>query len=130
MPEGVGYSGSNVVVNTGLELNYIGAHCYAYSGQKVATGGGDATLLSFTTGAQTIVGELCFTENERGSNAIELQGFINGIRMLDYEYDASPMDTRIVYPLLFPPYTVFEFRFIAQGSNINGTAWFVGRVYE
>jgi len=130
MPEGIPYASSNVVVNTGLELNYIGEHCYAYSGQVVSNGGAQATLLLFTTGNTTIVGELCFTENERGSNAIELQGFINGIRMIDSEYDASPMETRHVFPILLPPYTVFELKFIAQGSNINGTAWFVGRTYK
>jgi len=72
---------------------------------------------------------LFFTENERGSNAIELKGFLNGVRIIDYEYDASPMDTRNVYPMLIPPHTTFLFQFIAQGTNINGTAWFVGRVY-
>jgi len=130
MPEGVGYSSSNVIAGAGLELNYIGNHCYAYSGQVVATGGGEGTLLSFTTGAETIVGELCFTENERGSNSIELKGFINGIRVIDSEYDASPMETRHVFPLLFPPYTVVLLIFAAGGTNINGTAWFVGKTYK
>ena len=111
-------------------LTYIGKeHCYAWSGSVTATGGSTETLLEFTTGSEYVIGELSFTENERGSNAIELKGFLNNIRVIDYEYDASPMDTRNVYPMLIPPHTTFLFQFIAQGTNINGTAWFTGRTY-
>jgi len=130
MPEGVGYSSSNVVASAGLELNYIGNHCYAYSGQVVTGGGAEATLLSFTTGAETIVGTLAFTENERASNNIELKAFLNGVRIIDSEYDASPQETRHVFPLLFPPYTVVSILFSAGGTNITGTAWFVGKTYK
>ncbi len=105
-----------------------GKRCYSWSGSVTASGGSTETLLEFTTGNEYVVGELSFTENERGSNAIELKGFLNGVRVIDYEYDASPMDTRNVYPMLIPPNTTFLFQFIAQGSNINGTAWFVGKV--
>ena len=121
---------SNTFTGPQLGLTYIGKeHCYAWSGSVTATGGSTETLLEFTSGNKYIIGDLCFTENERGSNAIELKGFLNGVRVIDYEYDASPMDTRNVYPMLIPPNTTFLFQFIAQGSNINGTAWFTGRVY-
>jgi len=111
-----------------LQFSPDNKYAQIFSGQVVATGGATETLFEFTTGGEYIMGELCFTENERGSNAIELKGFLNGVRIIDYEYDASPMDTRNVYPILIPPYTTFLFQFIAQGTNINGTAWFVGKV--
>jgi len=43
------------VVQTGLDISYIGKHCYAYSGLHVATQG-FVTHLSFTTGSGYIRG--------------------------------------------------------------------------
>jgi len=56
MPEGVGYSGSNVVAGTGLELNYVGDHVFAYSGviDVGAVQSQEYNLLDFTTGNRTI----------------------------------------------------------------------------
>jgi len=122
---------SNTFTGAQLGLTYIGKeHCYAWSGQVVATGGGEGTLLSFKTGNKYVIGDLCFTENERGSNNIELKGFLNGVRVIDSEYDATPQETRHVYPMLIPPNTTFLLIFSAGGTNVDGTAWFSGRVYE
>ena len=54
MPEGVGYSSSNVTAGTGLSLNYVWRDVYAYSGSIDATDSTTPiTMLKFTTGAKT-----------------------------------------------------------------------------
>ena len=117
------------VVTTGLGIRYIGDFCYAYSGIQVATGGGTATLLEFTSGSGIIVCELTFVEDERGSNSVTLQGYLNDTQIMDIHYDAAPQETRHVYPLILPPFTKVLINFKADGTNINGGAWITGRVY-
>jgi hypothetical protein len=117
------------VAATGLNIRYIQDWAFAYSGIKVATGGSRANLLAFTSGSGIIVCELAFAEDERGSNSVTLEVHLNSEQIMDLNYDASPQETRHVYPLLIPPFTFVEVDFKADGTNINGSAWIVGRVY-
>jgi hypothetical protein len=111
MPEGVGY-GSNIVVGTGLELNYIGKHCYAYSG-KFATNTTAFQVLSFTSGKGYIVGHMQLNggvddDNPADStiNTADIQ--FNGntvalIRAGTATSDDSPMT--VSQRLIIPPFT-------------------------
>ena len=57
MPEGVGYSGSNVVASVGLGLNFVGDQVYAYSGVHNGTNS-FVNYLSFTTGKEAFLGKV------------------------------------------------------------------------
>ena len=129
MPETDTIPVSASIASTGPGIRYIGNHCYAYSGIQVANAGSTATLFEFTSGTGIIVCELTFVEDERGSNSVTLQGYINSEQIMDLHYDASPQETRHVYPLLIPPLTDVLINFKADGSNVNGGAWITGRVY-
>jgi len=59
MPEGVGYSGSNVVASVGLGLNFVGDQVYAYSGAHNGTASYVPYLL-FTTGKEPILAKVNF----------------------------------------------------------------------
>jgi len=110
MPEGVGYSGSNVVAGTGLELNYIGNHCYAYGGE-FGRATAEQTVMNFTTGADYIVGELFVSGGIAGGNAsggiTTFQVKLNGITSIWLKVESAqedqPSNTKCKF--ILPPYT-------------------------
>jgi len=68
MPEGVGY-GPQFTSSTGLTLNYIGEHCYAYSG-NVSVNNVETTLLLFDTGSSLVVSQVQFRYASSGTAEI------------------------------------------------------------
>ena len=58
MPEGVGYGPQNTA-STGLNLNVIGNHAYAFSGTFAATTAAQ-TAFDFTTGNYVFIGRITF----------------------------------------------------------------------
>ena len=71
-------AGSNPA-GVGSSINYVrtdeGNFAYAFSGDVVDAGTGSAntTMLDFTTGNETIMAEIGFTETERASEAVFLR---------------------------------------------------------
>jgi len=130
MAEAEGIPPTASVASVGPSIRYAGNWVYAFSGIQVASEGSRATLLEFTSGDGIIVCEFAFTEDERGSNSVTLEAYINGELIMDCNYDASPQETRHVYPLVIPPFTLVRIAFKADGTDINGSAWIAGRVYD
>jgi hypothetical protein len=126
MPEGVGYSGSNVVAGAGLELNYVGNHVYAASGivNDSGTGGPNATLLNFVTGANAIVATLDFNDDSTGGSDIYFRMKYNGISVLDAKGGQEFLPWK--YDIFIPPYTNVEVLWGSQ-SNFNGNAFLSGK---
>jgi len=83
MPEGVGYSQN--VASVGKELNYLGNHCYAYSGE-VSVANTELNLLDFISGKDYIKAKI-----QVGSKAGENE---------DYEFKIYFNDV-IVFSTLF-----------------------------
>jgi len=113
MPEGVGYASSNVIAGAGLELNYVGDHCYAYSGlQSISSS--SQTLLSFQTGNNTIeaeiycTGPLKFSDPASGDKT-NFQISINGVAMHILGSRAANSAYTNPFPntikVILPPYT-------------------------
>ena len=110
MPEGVGYSSSNVVAATGLDLNYIGNHCFAYGGE-FGRATAEQTVMNFTTGSDYIVGELFVSGGIAGGNGsggiTTFQVKLNGITSIwlktETAQEDQPSNTRC--KLILPPYT-------------------------
>jgi len=140
MPEGIPYAGSNVVASAGLELNYVGDHCYAYSGlQSIATS--SQTLLSFQTGNNTIeaeiycTGPLKFSDPATG-NITNFKLSINGVavhllgnRTANTAY-TNPLTNTI--KVILPPYTnvLIESDSSATDATQFSAASLTGRVYK
>jgi hypothetical protein len=137
MPEGVGYSGSNVVAGTGLELNYVGEHCYAYSGM-LAVSGSVQTHLNFTTGKNLILGKLyCngavdMSDVARGQETA-FQIKVNGVIIAQLKTSSETDDNNptIWNDLLFPPFTNVQVTCISDAANFGETCvTFTGKVYK
>jgi len=119
MPEGIPYSSSNVTAGAGLELNYLGRHCFAYSGSVIVNNTTE-TCLSFTTGSSYIRAE--FREGVDFTNVgTKFVGFtikMNGIVILTNYHTVetggkNESNTPSTYKLIIPPYT----QIITQAST-------------
>ena len=135
MPEGVGYSGSNVVATTGLSLNYIGKHCYAYNNFEASTA--TTTVLDFVTSADYIVaifqfnGPVDFTTPQNSENAACGVKF-NGLVVATLKALQSDMPSSQTQNFVIPPYTHVT---VTVDSTDNqpariGTVSLTGKLYK
>jgi len=136
MPEGVGYGPQNTA-STGLTLNYIGSHCYAYSGSFVAVNS-EQTMFDFTTGTGYIVATLTLTcpinmaaitlGIHRGYQ-LDFNGQTVGLYKLQSTDEDMPSDTEV--QILIPPFTAVVLTCIDSSSSTDylGTANITGIVY-
>jgi hypothetical protein len=140
MPEGVGY-GPQDTASTGLSLNYIGNHCYAYSGPFDASDSVQ-TLLDFTTGSGYIVATLTMTatirmvSGELGSGylrgwQLDLNGQTAGLYKADSASSGDNLPT-VETEILIPPFTNVVLTCVDSAATVNwkGTANITGRVYN
>jgi hypothetical protein len=111
MPEGVGYSGSNVVAGAGLELNYVGEYCYAYSG-VVQVASTNVKQLDFQTGKGIIQGHISCMGSVDDSNpalgsSTAFTISFNGVIVFKVKCDTENEDMPSVQtiPVVIPPYT-------------------------
>ena len=111
MPEGVGYSGSNVVAGAGLELNYVGDYCYAYSG-AVQVASTNVAQLDFQTGKGIIQGHISCMGSVDDSNpalgsSTAFTISFNGVIVFKVKCDTENEDMPSVQtiPVVIPPYT-------------------------
>jgi len=135
MPEGIPYSSSNVIAGTGLDLNYIGNHCFAYSGSLSvsSSSSADNTALNFTTGNRTIKGRIQLAWADNTSSNAYAQVKINGIIVIENKWDDAGSAAFVVDPyiLILPPYTSVEVLLgSANSSSVDVGALFTGKVYK
>jgi archaellum component FlaF (FlaF/FlaG flagellin family) len=138
MPEGVGY-GSNIVAGAGLELNYVGSHCYAYSGLYLANTTA-FTVLEFQTGKGYIVGEMQLNAavDDDGPTSVNINSaniLFNGISVALIRAgvagdDTTPTSER--QKLIIPPLT--QVQVIVDSNGTESDRWlsvvFTGRVHK
>ena len=138
MPEGIPYASSNVVASAGLELNYIGRHCYAYSGGKGSTDA-SVTYLDFTSGnyyadtVLTVNGAVEFSGPTTGLTTawkLEMNGAVIGVYKT--ETNEEDMPGTLVIPLLIPPYTEVKVTALVSSTNSDflNSCSIIGRVYR
>jgi hypothetical protein len=132
MPEGVGYASSNVIAGVGKDLNYVGKHCYAYSGsiQDAASDAPDSVMLDFATGNETIKGKLQFESDSFAQQVYYLKVELNGIPIMNVIWDASPDIEGSLFPLhmIIPPYTTVKVSWGLSNDTKNGYATFTGKL--
>jgi len=131
MPEGVGY-GPQYTASTGKELNVIGNHAYAYSG-NVSTTSSNTTMLKFTTGNYLFVGGLEFHGDFAGigANNTVTRITMNGLEVVDTTHTTQQDNTLQDYPIqiIIPPYTEVEVTFAQAAGTYVFQASLVGRIY-
>jgi len=116
---------------TGSSLNYIGEHCYAYSG-KVASSATAFNLLDFTTGNSYILADLtCFYAVQGSGSDMQFTVKLNGEAIGQFNLTDSNDLTEFPVPFLIPSFSRFQ---IEQDNLAGGTepvaATIVGRVYQ
>ena len=136
MPEGIPYASSNVVAGAGLELNYIGKHCFAYN--RVAVSTSAVNQLEFTTGSGYIVAKIYFNgatdfgNIDRGqTTAFQVQ--FNGIPILQLKVDTETERSlcTIRNDVVIPPYTNVTITADSDAATFGFTSVsFTGRIYK
>ena len=120
MPEGIPYAGSNVVAGTGLELNYVGKHVYAYSG-RVTFDNNVTDALNFTTANTPMVLDLMICTDNNDVDKFQYALLINGIPIAKALFlDTTQTDLTLPIQLLnlvIPPYTNVQLTF----QNLDDT---------
>jgi len=128
---------STYSVSTGLGINYIGEHCYAYGGKNIVTAATTPRIfMEFTTGSGYIHAKFFFGYDTTGAasgNEIGYEIFLNDISILDntglYGHGwsltgSSPPE------LILPPFT--KVRVQMETDDTGGlilNAFMTGRVY-
>jgi hypothetical protein len=130
MPEGVGYGPQNTA-STGLELNIIGDHAYAFSGIK-ATSATPTNFLDFQTGAYYLVGFWQPTYLSDSTNNVRYDIQLNGLLVAGAEVNTSRDDTpfnKLI--IIIPPFTHVEVVIdnLSGGTNNAGVV-LTGRIYK
>jgi len=130
MPEGVGY-GSQFTASVGFNLNIIGRHCYAYSGE-VGHDSGESDLLNFRSPANSyIVAWFGFDDISNISDDIQYMVRMNEGRVWSFITTETPERSETGRQLLIPPGT--HVRCTGNRKSGSGTAYsyatISGRVY-
>ena len=137
MPEGVGY-GPQFTASTGLTLNYIGNHAYAYSGTFGASTTA-ATALEFTTGNEYIVGEFQLNQAIQfasgfGTNMVMMQIELNGevVSSMIIGLTAADSQSWGTQKMIIPPYSTLKasINFDDNQSARLSAITFSGRIYK
>jgi len=134
MPEGVGYSSSNVTAGVGLELNYVGKRCFAYSGNVMVTTSA-TDLLNFTTGKESILGKVQFNPASSHDEDVIYRIYLNGLQIqtlwiFDNKVAGSSNRTHNYILMLIPPYTNVQITGTMTANQFNQNATFTGKLVE
>jgi hypothetical protein len=133
MPEGIPYASSNVTAGVGLELNYLGRHCFAYSGW-VPVGSSNVNLLEFTTGNNYIIAEFQFSSAAAHTDNFQYQVKLNDTGTFSYivtdaaQYTDPDLPIRIV----IPPYTNVKAmaKNLSSGTEYGQNVVMTGKLYK
>jgi len=118
------------IASAGLLLRYIGNNrVYAASGlvTDAGTGGANATLLDFVSGAGYIVGRIDFSDNSTGGADIYFEVDFNGETVIQMKGGQEFLPLK--FDILIPPFTDVLVKWGSQ-SNFVGNCFLTGRVYE
>jgi len=130
MPEGIPY-GPQFTASTGLTLNVVGSHCYAYSG-SISVNNNETTLLEFETGNYYVVATVSFGGDTPGSPDYLDSIYLNDEKVLMHISDDRPGRSQPIVPVMVPPFTTVKITSDnVEDSNANDrVSAFVGRIYK
>jgi len=118
---------------TGTSLNYIGNHCWAYSGEAQADNAPGTTFLEFDTGnSYLLVNVNCYNTVD-DSTKINFEFTLNSEIIFQYTQEGRAASIGIHMgqgnEILLPPYSKFKVTGITPGSVTNAAVTLSGRVY-
>jgi hypothetical protein len=117
---------------TGTSVNYVGNHCYAYSGDIVVEDSSNAgtTLIGFTTGNRYIIAQIHVFNDQANALDDYIHVKIDGQLIIKARYqNAAELHQDQPTQILIPPYAKFELNASANDSPVRFTAVLSGRVY-
>ena len=118
----------------GLGLQYMGNHCYAYSGLVLVTNS-ETDLLNFTTtGTGYIIGKFQVTPAQNHDEDIVFKWYLNGsqvqsLHIFDNKAAGSPMSLHNYILLIIPAGTTVRVTGDMSANAFNQVCTFTGRVY-
>jgi len=126
MPEGIPYASTNVVAGAGLELNYVGKHVYAYSGEITFQNAGTDALV-FTTGNNPMVLNMMVMTNDTDADDFVYNLTLNEVSIAKARFTAIGMSS-LTLPIqllniVVPPYTNVKLNFKNQTDDTAHTAY-------
>jgi len=122
------------VVRTGLDLRYIGQHCYAYSQSLNFDDSPEVTLLEFTSGAGYIAAQIiCMRSDTDGLDSLH-KVYLNDelVMIVPLGSGTTHIDaSQAPYNLMFPPITNVKITVVNISNTSTGTGLvtLIGRVY-
>jgi len=138
MVEAEGIPPTASVASPGLSLNYIGSHCFAYSGLFAATIS-PQTLLAFSSGdgyiSAIIQGNAPVDDDTVSGGTVAAFMIIfndQNISLLKADGTEEDMPTSVWQKFIIPPFTKVE---VTMTANLNeadryGSVGLAGRVYD
>jgi len=126
-------AGSGGTSGTGRGLNFVGDHCFAYSGNFVSSGTDDTTYLEFGSPSnQYIVGRFEFMYDETANASIDFEVNFNDESIASFIIgNAGSAGTGLqpaVVHVIIPGDT--RVKVTCKGNSSNFTVAFTGRVYR
>jgi len=132
MPEGIPYVGTNVVAGTGPDLNYLGDHCFAYSG--VINASGETNYLDFTSGGGYILADIQALTDQANGDDFNIKFYVNGIVVGTAHAFFYSNSTYVVgaaqWQLLIPPYTNIKITIENSGTADEWAVMLIGKVHK
>ena len=125
MPEGIPYSSQNVA-SAGKELNYVGTHCYAYSGE-VDVANTELYLLNFTSGKEYITGKVQLGSKAGENEDYEFKIYFNDVIVFSTVFGNQSHNEIGAWPipLLIPPMTGVKMS-LDNIADTDSRTWTVG----
>jgi hypothetical protein len=130
MPEGIPYSSQNVA-SAGKELNYVGSHCYAYSG-SVDVSNTELFLLDFTSGKDYITAKVQVGSLNAENEDYVLKIYFNDVVIFGntfHQQGATYVDIANFIPLIIPPLTGVKIS-LDNVADSDTRTWTVGLTGE
>ena len=113
-------------------LEYVGDHCYAYSGVVPCSSSG-TDLLNFTsTTSAYIVAEIQMNAVTEDASNFDYALFMNGTEVAGWLNTGSqqPHQPQNPVKIIIPPGTTVRFQATSSASTVDHAATLVGRVYR
>jgi len=122
-------------LTTGQNLNQIGKHAYAYSGDFASDAGNDTEYLNFTTGPEYIVATCQFLYGQSGQG--DNYGYrikFNGTTITTYTSTGGEEESEPDFsiPLIIPPFTnvIMSCQNLSSATGRRQSVIFVGEVFH
>jgi len=137
MPEGIPYSSSNVVVGTGLDLNYVGDFVFAYSGTFPASTS-EQTIMDAVSPGHLIIGEFQYNQptapdSPQNDETSAVQIKFNGVTIsIMRVVEGTGYGAFATQKVIIPPYTkiVATCESTDNQAAMLSTLTFVGKRYK